>query len=83
MDHEVLVARGEAGGEDQVGFVCGAKVACEKVRKDSAGGVESGAVGFVLHVPFILNAGKLFRGVFGAEGEVSLSVVRLTVCVQT
>jgi hypothetical protein len=39
-------------------------------------------VGFVLHVPFVLNAGELFGGVFGAEGEVSLSVVGLTVCVQ-
>ncbi len=39
-------------------------------------------MGFVLHVPFVLNAGELFGGVFGAEGEVSLSVVGLTVCVQ-
>lgn len=37
-------------------------------------------MGFVLCVPFVLNAGELFRGVFSAEGEVSLSVVRLTIC---
>lgn len=35
---------------------------------------------FVLHVPFILDAGELFGGVFSTEGEVSLSVVGLTVC---
>jgi len=37
-------------------------------------------VRFVLHVPFILDAGELFGGVFSTEGEVSLSVVGLTVC---
>lgn len=82
MDHEVFVAGGKARGEDQVGFISGAKVAGEEVGEDGSGGVEGGAVGFVLHVPFVLDAGELFGGVFSAEGEVSLSVVGLTVCMQ-
>lgn len=49
---------GQLGGEEQEGFVRGARVADDEVGEDCAGGVEGRGGGLVAAVPFVFEVGE-------------------------
>ncbi len=70
----------EARREDEMGFVCGTKVAGKDIREDGACSIEGRCVRIVFSVPFVFQLCQTFWRVTCAQSQVSFGVVGLARC---